>query len=78
MEEVSICHTLIHSINVACVSKVPAADCPEIDKWVPAQLLQIPGITGPVPILELLLNEKPDAVLDFLVLFHHSHKSLIC
>jgi hypothetical protein len=31
MEKVRICDTLIHSINVASVSKVPAADCPEID-----------------------------------------------
>jgi hypothetical protein len=78
MEKVRICDTLIHRINVACVSKVPAANSPEIDEWIPTQLLQIPGITGPVPILELLLYEKPDTLLDFLVLLHHSHKGLIC
>jgi len=77
MEKVRICDTLIHRINVACVSKVPAANSPEIDEWIPTQLLQVPGITGPVPILELLLNEKPDSLLDFLVLLHHSHKGLI-
>ena len=73
MEKVRICDTLIHRINVACVSKVPAAHSPEINEWIPAQLLQVPGITGPVPILELLLNEKSDTLLDFLVLLHHSH-----
>lgn len=31
MEKVRICDTLIHSINVACVSKIPAADSPEIN-----------------------------------------------
>jgi hypothetical protein len=39
MEKVRICDTLIHSINVACVSKVPTADSPEIDEWIPDQLL---------------------------------------
>ena len=77
MEKVRICDTLIHRIYVACVSKVPAADSPEIDEWIPTQLLQIPGITGPVPILELLLYEKPDTRLDFFVLLHHSHEGLI-
>jgi hypothetical protein len=78
MEKVRICDTLIHSINVACISKVPTADSPEIDEWIPAQLLQVPSITGPVPILELFLNEEPDALLDFLILLHHGHKGLIC
>ena len=78
MEKVRICDTLIHSINVACVSKVPTADSPEIDEWIPAQLLQVPSITGPGPILELLLNEEPNTLLDFLVLLHHSHKGLVC
>ena len=36
MEKMRICDTLIHSINVACVSKVPAPDSPEIDEWIPA------------------------------------------
>lgn len=78
MEKVRICDTLIHSINVACISKVPASDSPEIDEWIPTQLLQIPSITRPVPILELLLYEEPDALLDFLILLYHGHKGLIC
>ena len=78
MEKVRICDTLIDSINVACISKVPASYGPEIDEWIPTQLLQIPSITRPVPILELLLNEEPDTLLDFFILLHHGHKGFIC